>query len=67
MERSGLVAASLGHAAQAFGPTDGVFDVDAAASMSRIVGSLGVSQGWGVFCFGAACDAAGCRVAGRSR
>jgi len=42
IERSGLVAASLGHAAQPFGPTNGMFDFYAATGVGRIFGSLGV-------------------------
>jgi len=45
IERGGLIAASLGHAAQAFGPADGVFHLDAAAGVGGIVGSLDVGQG----------------------
>ena len=44
-ERSRLVAARLGHATQAFSPANRVFDLDAAASVGRILGSLGVGQG----------------------
>jgi len=53
VERNGLVAASLGHAAQAFGPADGMFDLDAAAGVGRVFGSLKVGQG-GVRAFFAA-------------
>ena len=38
IERGGLVAVGLGHAAQAFGPADGMFGLDAAARMGHIVG-----------------------------
>lgn len=45
VKRSGLMAAGLGDAAQAFGPPDGVFDLDAAAGVKAVVGPLGISQG----------------------
>ncbi|AMR26193.1 hypothetical protein A0257_03200 [Hymenobacter psoromatis] len=45
VERGGLIAAGLGDAAQAFGPTDGVFDLDAAASVEAVVGPLSIGQG----------------------
>ncbi len=45
VEAGGLIAAGLGHAAQAFGSADGVFDLNAAAGVSGIFGSLGVGQG----------------------
>ena len=53
IERGGLIAAGLGHAAQAFGPADGVFDLDAAAGVGGIVGSLDVGPG-GIWAFFAA-------------
>ena len=45
VERVGLIAAGLGDAAQAFGPAEGVFDLDAAAGVGPVLGSLGVGQG----------------------
>lgn len=45
VERGGLIAAGLGNAAQAFGPTDGMFDLDAAAGVDAVVGPLGFGQG----------------------
>lgn len=45
----GFVAESLGDAAQASGPADGVFDLDAAAGVGTVVGALGIGQG----CIGA--------------
>ena len=45
VEGKRLVAVDLGDAAQAFGPADGVFDLDAAAGVGGIVGSLDVGQG----------------------
>ena len=44
-ERGGLVAAGLGHAARAFGPANGVFDLDAAAGVGHIVALWGTGQG----------------------
>jgi hypothetical protein len=45
IERSGLIATGLGHAVQAFGPADSVFDLNTSAGISRILGSLNIGQG----------------------
>ncbi|AMR27897.1 hypothetical protein A0257_12905 [Hymenobacter psoromatis] len=54
IEGIGLVAAGLRYATQSFGSADGVFDLDAAASVGRVFGPLRVAQG----CVGALFTAA---------